>query len=331
VLVLAATLMSSAAIADDGAASIAAGGIVMTREPRITMAKEVLFISASKVKVDYDFRNDTDSDITTVVAFPIPPYSFNYSAASPQLAGFNDFKLWIDGNPANFATQERAFIGKQDVTALLRDSHIDAASFGRYHDSKNGPVFPDVERLNKLNRARLIALNALDKVGDVPRWSVEKHYHWTQTFPAHSTVHIRHEYTPVIGATNSVSYGLLQAKEDPDSAKELATLCIDPSLRSKLLGGLEDKNTIIPFFYVDFILTTANTWKTPIEDFTLIVERSHTSEDKLVASQEPFVSFCWDGPVTKIDADHFTAHVNNLVPTKELRIGFIEVERLKPN
>jgi len=52
VLILAASLASSTALADDGAASIAAGGIVMTREPRITMAKEVLFISTDKVKVD---------------------------------------------------------------------------------------------------------------------------------------------------------------------------------------------------------------------------------------------------------------------------------------
>jgi hypothetical protein len=52
VLILVASLASSTALADDGAASIAAGGIVMTREPRITMAKEVLFISTDKVKVD---------------------------------------------------------------------------------------------------------------------------------------------------------------------------------------------------------------------------------------------------------------------------------------
>ena len=43
ILILAATLASSIAAADDGAASIAAGGIIlMKREPRITMAKEVL-------------------------------------------------------------------------------------------------------------------------------------------------------------------------------------------------------------------------------------------------------------------------------------------------
>jgi hypothetical protein len=56
--VLAAVLLQSAqlyAFADDGAASIAAGGLVFTRETRIVMAKEVLTISEKKIVVDYEF------------------------------------------------------------------------------------------------------------------------------------------------------------------------------------------------------------------------------------------------------------------------------------
>ena len=66
-------LLSGTLRADDGAASIAAGGVIlMKREPRIVMAKEVLAISPDRILVDYDFRNDSDEDITTEVAFPIP-------------------------------------------------------------------------------------------------------------------------------------------------------------------------------------------------------------------------------------------------------------------
>jgi hypothetical protein len=79
--------------------------------------------------------------------------------------------------------------------------------------------------------------------------------------------------------------------------------------------------------YVDFILTTANTWKTPIEDFTLIVERPHWKNYKGENDLGDYVSFCWDGPVKRMDADHFSAHVENLVPAKELRIGFFGVKR----
>ncbi|HEY6373419.1 MAG TPA: DUF4424 family protein [Candidatus Sulfotelmatobacter sp.] len=48
--------------------------------------------------------------------------------------------------------------------------------------------------------------------------------------------------------------------------------------------------------YVDFILTTANTWKTPIEDFTLIVERPHWKNNRGESDLGDYVSFCWDGP-----------------------------------
>jgi len=86
---------------------------------------------------------------------------------------------------------------------------------------------------------------------------------------------------------------------------------------------------------VDFILTTANTWKTPIEDFTLIVERP--KPDKLIATKassrapnETVVSFCWAGPIEKTDANHFEAHLTNFVPKKELRVGFVSIDRIDP-
>jgi hypothetical protein len=79
----------AAAFADDSAASIAAGGLVARRETRIVMAKEVLEISPTKVIVEYDFRNDTDEDVTTEVAFPIPPYEH----ADPDSPAISDMSF----------------------------------------------------------------------------------------------------------------------------------------------------------------------------------------------------------------------------------------------
>jgi hypothetical protein len=91
-------------------------------------------------------------------------------------------------------------------------------------------------------------------------------------------------------------------------------------MRRFLSALVSRSDNSVPLSYIDFILTTANTWKTPIEDFTLIVERPH-----LKGAQQNLVSFCWDGPVAKLDADHFEAHLTNFVPKKELRIGLITV------
>lgn len=303
--------------ADDGAASIAAGGlVVMKREPRITMAKEVLRISVSKVIVDYDFRNDSDLDITTEVAFPIPDYDHDLDRTG-QEAGFDDFQLWVNGVPAHYQVEARAFLKDREYTQLLTDMHVDIASLAH---APLGKVGEDIKRLTSAQRKQLADAGLIDvETADEPLWSVRKKYYWQQIFPAHKLIHIRHEYTPISGSENSITYGM-GTKPDPASAREISTFCLDGQLHYSLQQIANSKTRDAWYSYVDFILTTANTWKTPIEDFTLIVERPHL-KDTLMS----YVSFCWDGPVKRIDDDHFSAHTTNLLPAKELRVGFFSI------
>src|ERR1700761_9061831 len=148
-LVMAAVLVSSPVRADDGAASVAAGGLVlMKREPRITMAKEVLRISPREIVVDYDFRNDSGQDITTTVAFPVPPYRFGEDETVAGDPAFKDFKLFVNGQAKRFAVQVRALLGGRDVTSAFYQSGVDIASFGRFDESSadyTQPV-PDYQR-----------------------------------------------------------------------------------------------------------------------------------------------------------------------------------------
>src|SRR5665213_226780 len=264
-------MMGGSLRADDGAASIAAGGVIlMKREPRIIMAKEVLSISPHRVLVDYDFRNDSDQDITTEVAFPIPAYTVDDSGmVGYRLQGFDDFKLWIDDTPARYSTDVRALVGKQDVTATLHMLRIDAASFG--HFTTDNDHESQIDKLSAAQRNRLIALKAIDsKFRNQPLWRIEKKYHWTQTFPAHSTIHVRHEYTPVLGNSNTI--GDPSIYRGKDAVAEYAESCPAPALRDTLSKVWAkphgDYVSPLSISYVSFILTTANTWKTPIEDFT---------------------------------------------------------------
>jgi len=320
--------------ADDGAASIAAGGIVMKRESRITMAKEVLRISVDKVTVDYDFRNDTDQDITTEVPFPIPDYSFQYDRATPKQAGFDDFELEVNGKHMNFNTEVKAFAGKEDVTGVLRAMHVDIAGFGHYHDGANGgPVFPDLRGLSQSKRSRLNGLKAID--GEWPNWKVQKRYYWSQTFPAHTTVHISHRYTPVVGfglvpsSTFNAAKGDSSAHHndahiDKDSLEEVKSVCPTDQLLTRLDKASHNAQDAGYGYiqYVDFILTTANTWKQPISSFTLLVERPHDAHRESYA-----VSFCWAHKVEQIEPDLFRATATKLVPTHELRVGFFGINK----
>lgn len=310
--------------ADDGAASIAAGGlVVMKREPRITMAKEISRISVRDIVVDYDFRNDSNEDVTTEVAFPIPDYDHDLDR-SGRVAGFDDFKLWVNGSPKSYEIEARAFLKDKDYTQMLINMHVDVASFAHV---PIGNDKGDIERLTAGQREALENVGLLDReTGDEPQWVVRKKYHWKQLFPAHQTVHIRHEYSPVLGSENSIRYGMGN-HPDSQSAEEIKTFCLDGRLHQKFQQIALDSRQNASYVYVDFILTTANTWRTPIEDFTLLVERANSIRNGGKGDPTDYVSFCWDGPITKIDANHFSAHVSNFVPSKELRIGFFNVRQ----
>lgn len=305
--------------ADDGAASKPAGGIIVFgRETRIVMAKEVLEISADKVIVDYEFRNYSDEDVTTVVAFPIPEYVLDdMDGPPPPRLAFSDFKLMVDGAVQPYKTEVRAFLKQKEVTALLNQYKINIATCD--FDKKNYESYPCIEKLSADATNKLSKMGLLN--GNAPNWSVRLKYYWTQTFPAHKIVKIRHEYTPLLGGTNSISYGM-GGQPDPEMKKELESLCVEGKLKD-VLSRLNDEKTVqVPYNYVDFILTTANTWKMPIEDFTLLVDRPYQK-----GALANYISFCWDGPVKKLDPDHFRAHLTNFVPKHELRIGFFVVEK----
>jgi len=341
--------------ADDSAAAIAAGGLVPRRETRIVMAREVLQISLKKVVVDYDFRNDTNQDVTTEVAFPIPPYTNEIDGPAASEQSFSDFQLEIGGKPVPFMTEAKATLNDKDVTALLLADHIDIPTFGHLEDTVDARheehvIVHDFSRLSKAAQIRLIQAGLFEDQGGMiaSLWTVHLQYHWIQTFPAHSTVHIRHEYSPVAGFTQvtqaTVEEALAQfthvqsADGDPEEGKLLAGFCVDQPLLSTLARQLQenapqaktgDERPVTGLVFpqwVDFILTSANTWKRPIEDFTLIVERPKPEQGGKI-----LISFCspQNGKVEKTGVDLLQVHLTNFVPASELHIGFFEVPLAK--
>ncbi len=341
----------SVTLANDSAASTAAGGIQLKREARISMEKERLTISKEKVTVEYEFLNETDQDITTEVAFPVPEYSFKFDdPGAPR--DFQDFHLWIEGRDTPYEVETRAFQNSKDYTRLLQDMGIDIATFGHFDWDTPGHGTYQISRLPEMQRRAMSDAGLIDtQVDDFPSWNVRKTYHWMQVFPARKILHVRHEYTPVIGFTRirtgdldpttrekRSSEARNRLKVDPKSgagyylenAKLLDDSCIDPALQKKLTAEATEsfktaeeakQGDIIPFFWVDYILTTANSWKTPIRDFELRIERPVT-HDRFRWN----VSFCWDGRMERPDPDHFVARVSGFVPTKELHISFFSVD-----
>jgi hypothetical protein len=317
------------------------------------MAKEVLRISPTKIVVDYDFRNDSDQDVTTEVAFPIPPYKNEFPEGDIKSQSFKNFQLWVDGKPIHYESEVKATLNGKDVTGWLEADHIDIPTFGHFDDTTENAqgegqvLVPDLTRLSKNAQRRLIKEGIFEDQGGTmfSLYTVHLQYHWAQTFPAHSTVHIRHEYTPVVGFEmmtletfkDSSHHTEPEGNDESTRAQRqdiqlLNGFCPDPSLLRSAIHSIEAAPSESgPYAYphwIDFILTSANTWKQPIEDFTLIVERGKPE----AGNSRTFVSFCspQNAPVEKLDADHFQVHLANFVPSAELHIGYFDLPLVKP-
>jgi hypothetical protein len=297
--------VTASALANDSASSSAAGGIQLIREPRISMEKERLTISADLITVEYEFLNTTSRDVTTQIAFPLAPNTvgnlFEWGPVRPIKA----FRLWVDGQERPYDTEVKAFAKKQDQTALLKKWNIDIASFGHFDFEKN----PEIERLTAATRREFVNAGLIDSEGK-PLWDVRTTYHWNQTFPAGKVVRVKHEYQPAIG------FQFLDQAQVRGSAKTkvVSEYCLDPQLRQTLAVAPEQWGTKLT--WVDYILTTANSWKTPIKDFELVIQKG-TSH----------VSLCWDGKLETGPNGALTARIKNFRPSKELRIGFFDLPR----
>ena len=306
--------------ADDSTASTAAGGIQLRREAGISMDKERLTITPDKVSVEFWFRNVTDKSITTEVAFPVPPYEFAFDdPGGPR--DFADFKLWVDGFPTPYQIDAHAKLKEKDYTNLLRKLGIDIATFGKFNwknDPPNGS--PQIAKLSTSDRTSLLQLGLLDNADNgFPQWSVVKMYYWRQTFPVAGTVHIRHLYRPVRG---------FQAFAPDEIRKRLPGTCLSQGLFQELRAEAvaEERQTpssgeYIYSAWVNYVLTTANTWKTPIKDFQLVVDGSTASKDM----SYPYVSFCWDGPIEKVSPSHWVARRKDFIPQHELAVYYFDV------
>lgn len=309
-LPIALTLVTSPALANDGVAQFAAGGLVqLGKEPRVVMARERLFISLSRVRVEYQFLNESAEDVVTEVAFPIPPYDLGRIADRRRdELSFQDWNGTVDGERIQFRKQVRAFVGTRDVTDTLNAAGIDFERFGG-HDGYEGQKYT-VPKLPDAARSELRRIGALDpSLDDYPRWSVAITYHWTQRFPAGRAVTITHEYSPVTGNSNTIG------SSPEEFAKYFPTACLDRRTAAKVRK--EKQKFGLWFANVEYILTTANTWKKPIRDFELVVERDPLD----------IVSFCWDGKVVADGATRFVARAKDFEPKRELDIYFIRRNR----
>ena len=305
-------LYCALAHANETAAGIAATGLYFREEKNISIEQEDLYISENKIEVTYLFKNHSNQDIETEIAFPIPNYYYDISG-NTFYPMYDDFTVEVNGNKFNYQEEVRAFLKKVECTKLLADIGISAKNFGyMIHDPlKRRPPDEKEDLFANLTeqQKQILLKNKLVKMEGnraIPAWTVSREYHWTQLFPANNTITIKHSYRPY------KSYDVIT-----DTNKFISETCPD----KEILAWLNDGHGPKYYRYIDYILTTANNWKQPIKTFNLTVD----SGSQKIRKQHGniYVSSCFEQKLNKIAPTLFKAYLSDFKPSKELTVYFI--------
>jgi hypothetical protein len=306
-LPLLALALAAPAAANDSTAEHAAGGLVLTRSADIDMVSEDLFVSADAVRVRYVFRNRSDRDIRTLVAFPMPERDLAEERLG-DVAYPSGFETRVDGGPVTMKVERKALLAGTDRTALL-------ASLGLAPDA----VAEALDRLPAADQRKLVELGLaeLDEYDAghglerhlAPMWTVTETWYWEQVFPAGRDLRIEHSYAPGTGGSGDASLGYPDFRRSPEGRAMIRDYCVDAAfLRG--LDRMRRRSDATPEQRIGYILTTGGNWRSPIASFRLVVDKG---------APENLVSFCGQG-VRKISPKQFEMRRTNWRPDRDLKV-----------
>ncbi len=317
-LVLGALLtgITSPAIANDSTARIGVGGLVFLKNDDIRMVSEVLSVSPNRINVRYRFRNETATAIDAVVAFPMPAFHWNphVSAEEANVGPIESFTVTVDGRPVVTQVEQKALLGKRDITVNLRHAGLtDTQIFRSFGDmTMNGLPLPT---------AQATKLRQIGAFHSGPQWEVAETAYWQQNFPGNSDLAVEHSYKPLRG----MSYDYYSYNNDYAVARPLIPLgrnepvCLDEGSRSAVIKRIaalstpSDKRVMVMLDEVEYILGTGRNWKGSISDFTL---------DIVKATPDQIVSLCFPGKATRVDDLTLRFQHKNFVPPDRLLVYF---------
>lgn len=307
--------------ANDSAAEQAAGGLVLVENGSVSLQREDLRIGPERIDVEYAFRNTSAEAETLTVAFPLPTLDGELAMTPlnlpfPADRNYVHFTVEVDGRMIQPELEERAFLGKDDVSDVLRRYKLD---LNPLHEG----VFEAIEALPPQTRGAVVKAGlAFDEAWD-PQWRYEARFHFPVTFPAGKTVTVKHSYAPVRGSL-LVSSDLLTDTEfaerfcvDPATKKGMQRL-IAEAAKAQNAQNADDPASppVAPqdgtalAVTIPYILTTANNWAGPIAAFNLTVNKGAPGN---------VLSLCQEG-IRKTGPTSFGFSAKNYVPEQDLLI-----------
>lgn len=308
------------AYANDTMAELKAGGLVFVRSDVVAIESEDLYISPSAVRVAYSFRNNSDEDVESIVAFPMPdivadPYA-NIALPEPGLDNFLSFSVEVEGASIDPLLEQRALAAGLDIT-----DELVAAGIAVNHQLEG--VTEAIGRLPESTLDEWVARGIVvaDTYDDgsgwkteyAPRWTLRSTYWWQMTFPAGRSIAVRHAYKPSVGGTTGLTFFQDGKPGGPNYREYLHTYCIDGALERALVRASERRDDGFPPYWenwISYVLTTGGNWASTIGRFHLTIDKE---------GPENLVSFCGEG-VKKTGPTTFELTYEDFYPEKDIEI-----------
>jgi hypothetical protein len=300
------------ALANDSVAREGAGGIELIKNDHIRMLEEVLEISTQKVRVRYRFLNESDQDISTKVAFPLPDYDLESHSLMPMGNPnyiFWSFKVFVDNRPVATQSERKAFFEEADITDRLRKLGLSDDEI--FFDRDTTELWRKLEPIAKI-------------FGHW--WAISQKIFWDMTFPAGKEIVVEHEYNPATGG----GYYPLERKHFKESFGHFrenwltggGEACLDDDTKRAIENRVIKAVTKLPesitvnYTNVEYILGTGRNWKGPIAEFKLRLEKERPDQ---------FVSVCFPGKPEKISASIYEFNQKDYEPQDNLVVYFYDV------
>lgn len=310
--------LATPAAANDTSAVLEAGGLVYTRQDSVDMLSEDLFISQDEIRVDYVFKNQGDTDLETLVAFPMPEIGggleFNAALDDYEHDNFMGFTVSQDGVAIDPELQQRVMVNGIDMTEEVRARGVPLLPLSEATAAAIAKLPVDVQK--DWETRGLILNTAYDPDKPVepeyyPLWKLETVYWWRTTFPAGQEVKVHHSYKPSVGGTVAMTF-IQDGKPTPQLDEYRERYCLDDSLLKTAIKLEKQQNYDAGVYYYEkwmsYILTTGANWGGPIGQFKLTVDKG---------SEKNYVSFCGQN-VRKIGPTTFEMTATDFYPEKDL-------------
>lgn len=259
------TLTISSVKANDSTGYVGTGGVEYIQNNKISMHSEDLFISKKIIRVDYQFKNETQQDITENILFPLPMVeSYSYSDFADVSGLIKSFKVQVNGQAIQPKTHARAFLSQTkgegehsvenfvDVTANFKACGLTEQELMNPWQQKldSQKISQKIVACKDPKIATLIKENLTDDE-DAVRWHSQIIYSWQQTFKANSFTRVQHQYQPLVGGSLGFSMDDYEGKQ----------YCMDDSLKTALRKADAERAS---YHALGYILTTGANWAKPI-------------------------------------------------------------------